>query len=168
MHQHQRKVSQGSIDANLADYFMARVLIDKIFPASLGGISEKVQILVHEVECLYENKLADGEENPAVKPGELISRVGVSASSVSRWLRPAIEAGLIDVIKETANGRIQVVKPGSAKFQVSGVLPTVEQVAEAFPQLARGFRAVHPLTGEELALEEEATTKAQKIAGVNR
>lgn len=164
LHQHQREVGiDGTLNASLADYFMARVLVGKIFPASLAGINEKVEALMAEVERLYEEKLATGEENPAVKPGELVSPLGTSTSSVSRWLRPAIEAGLIDVVSETPKGRIQAVRPRRSKFQISGALPTVEELAEAFPELAKDFRAVHPLTSEEFALKEEARAKSEKI-----
>ncbi|MFC1944985.1 hypothetical protein ACFLX5_05885, partial [Chloroflexota bacterium] len=87
--------------------------------------------------------------------GEIANALEVSAASVSRWLRPAIEVGLVEVLSETAKGYIRAVRPGKVTHRVSSILPTVEELAEAFSGLAEGFKAVHPLTGEELTLEEE-------------
>lgn len=155
LHQHQRYVRKdGILVASLSDYFMARELVDKVFQASLFGINEKVKGLVNGVRSLYEKKLDRGEQEPSVKPLELAPDLGCSSSSVSRWLRPAIEAGLVEIVSETAKGRIKSVKPGLAGKDVASVLPSIEDLGEAFPELASGFKAVHPVTGKELTLKD--------------
>lgn len=133
---------------------MAHELIGQVFQASLVGINKKVEALVDEVQLIYEQKRQSGEQYPLVKPKEIAAALDTSSSSVSRWLRPAIEAGLIDVVGETAKGRITSVRPGTATSKINGVLPTVEALAEEFPELAKGFCAVHPITGEEFSVEE--------------
>ncbi len=156
LHQKQRHIGDdGVLVAGLSDYFMARELADQVFPAALSRINKKVEGLVHEVEKLYKDKRSKGEADAVVKSAEIAAALDVSASSVSRWLRPAVDVGLVEVVSETSKGYIRAVKPGSAVPRVSSALPTVEELAEAFPELARGFRAVHPITGEELTLEEE-------------
>jgi len=170
LHQHQRHVQEdGILVASLSDYFMARELVDKVFQASLFGINEKVEGLVNGVRSLYEKKLDKSEQEPSVKPIELASDLGCSSSSVSRWLRPAIEAGLVEIVSETAKGRIKSVKPGLAGKDVASVLPSIEDLAEAFPELASGFKAVHPVTGKELTLKDTAvvaTAENNILAGL--
>ena len=151
--------------AALEDYFMARELVEHVFPASLTGINEKVERLVSQVRRIYQEKLDAGEENATVKPSEIATALDTSASSVSRWLRPAVEAGLVEVVSETGKGRIKLVKPGSATEKASA-LPTIEELAEAFPEPAKSFKAVHPVSGEELTFEDMAATAvAEKIRG---
>lgn len=170
LHQHQRYVRKdGILVASLSDYFMARELVDKVFQASLFGINEKVKGLVNGVRSLYEKKLDRGDQEPSVKPLELAPDLGCSSSSVSRWLRPAIEAGLVEIVSETAKGRIKSVKPGLAGKDVASVLPSIEDLAEAFPELASGFKAVHPVTGKELTLKDTAvvaTAENNILAGL--
>lgn len=158
LHQYQRQSKGDMVVAGLEDYFMARELVEQVFPASLAGINKKVEALVSEVERLYQKKVASGDESPVVKPIEIASALDTSSSSISRWLKPAIEAGLVEVVSETGKGHIKSVKPGFAGKKAASALPTVEELAEAFPELAARFRAVHPVTGDELTLEEAAVT----------
>jgi DNA-binding transcriptional ArsR family regulator len=154
LHQHQREIVDGMLMAGLADYFMAHELIGQVFQASLTGINKKVEALANEVQRIFQQKQESGEQKPLVKPKEIALALDTSPSSVSRWLRPAIAAGLVDVVSETVKGRITLVRPGFATSKMNGVLPTVEALAEEFPELARGFCAVHPKTGEEFSVEE--------------
>jgi len=152
LHQKQRYINEsGVIESTLADYFYARELIAQVFPASLAGINKKVEGLIEEVQRLYEEKLDSNEQEPSIKPAEIAAALSTSSSSVSRWLRPAIEAGLIEVVSETAKGRIRAVRPGYADLQTVNALPTVEDLANAFPDLAKDFWAVNPITGEEIS-----------------
>lgn len=163
LHQKQRPVGEdGVLEAGLSDYFIARELADQVFPASLSRINKKIEALVLEVERIYQDKKAKGEADPVVKPGEIANALEVNAASVSRWLRPAVEVGLVEVVGETAKGYIRSVRPGNVTPKVSSALPTVEELAEACPELASGFRAVHPLTGEELAFEEDVVAACVK------
>lgn len=156
LYQYQREAGdEGEVYANLADYFTARELVDKVFPASLFGINQKIIGLVKEVERLFLQKANLGEENPTVTPREVATALHVHVSSVSRWLRPAVDVGSIEVVKENTRGQIQQIKPGLASMELIDILPKVGDLAEAFPELARGFRVIHPITGEEFTLEEE-------------
>ncbi len=162
LHQYQRQSKGDTLTAGLEDYFMARELVELVFPASLAGINKKVEALVSEVERLHQEKAASGDESLVVKPTEIASALDTSSSSVSRWLKPAVEAGLVEVVSETAKGRIKSVSPGFSKSQMPSALPSVEELAGAFPELATGFKAVHPLTGEEMVLEQETATSEAK------
>ena len=156
LHQYQRETGENKeVFANLADYFIARELVCKVFPASLLGINQKIIGLVKEVEAIYLKKANSGEENPTVAPREVATALHVNVSSVSRWLRPAIDVGLIEVVRENARGQIQQVKPGLASMELTDILPKVRDLAEAFPELAKGFHVIHPVTGEEFTLKEE-------------
>jgi len=156
LHQYQRQRQGNTIAASISDYFMARELIERVFSSSLTGINQKVESLVAQIRLLYK------EKSEPVKPIEIAKALCTSSSSVSRWLRPAIEAGLVEIVSETVKGRIQSVKPGSLGKSASSPLPTVEELAEAFPELAAGFRAVHPVTGKEFTLKDTKVT-AEKI-----
>jgi hypothetical protein len=140
---------------------MARELVEEVFTSSLTGINKKVEAMVAEIRRLYQKKVEAGESAPAIKPVEVTRIIGTSRSSVSRWLRPAIDAGLLEVVSETAGGRVNLVKPGSGKIDTA-FLPTVEKVAEAFPELAKDFRAVHPISGEEIVLAGDELAPVQE------
>lgn len=158
-YQKQRPIYEDRyIEANLADYFMAKVLGQQVFSASSGGISEKVKKLSQAVKEIYDEKAICDEADTPVKPRDLAAKLGVSPSSVSRWLKPAIEAGLVEVIDETRKGRIRGVKPGDGAIPADNSLPTLEEMADHFPDMAKDFKVIHPLTGEELTLEPEETT----------
>jgi DNA-binding transcriptional ArsR family regulator len=165
LHQHQRETVEGMLMAGLADYFMAHELIGQVFQASLIGINKKVEALASEVQRICEKKRQSGEQDPTVKPKEIATALDTSSSSVSRWLRPAAEAGLIEVVSETAKGRITSVRPGVAIRKINVALPSVEALAEAFPELAKHFCAVHPITGEEFSVEE-LTQGQEKNCGI--
>jgi len=162
LHQHQRQMEADVLIASLADYFMARELVDQIFPASLLGINKKVETLVYEVNRIYQHGACVGDENTAVKPSDIARALDTSPSSVSRWLKPAVEAGMVEVCSETANGRIRSVKPTISRSVRARPLPSSEEIAEAFPELAVGFRAVHPITGEEVTFEDTADEAEKK------
>lgn len=156
VHQQQRRTAEGdTLVAGLADYFMAKELMNQVFPASLAGINKKVEALVSEVGRLHQEKLISGELDPVVKPPEIALALHISPSSVSRWLRPAVEAGLVEPVSETAKGRIRSVRPGLGEKQAASALPSLEELADAFPELSQDFHVVHPLTGEEFALREQ-------------
>lgn len=162
LHQRQREMDGDTLAARLEDYFMARELVEQVFPASLAGINKKVEALIAEVNRIYQARLGCNEENTAVKPAEIAKALDTSASSVSRWIRPAIEAGLVEVISETGKGRIKSVIPSTGSSQQLSNLPTIEELAEAFPELASGFEVVHPVTGDKFALEDSALTTVAK------
>lgn len=151
LHQYQRKRRGEVVEASLEDYFMARELADEVFTASLSGINMKVKSLVAEVEKQWTKNLESGNTVEGIKPVKIAAALGISRSTVSRWLEPAVTSGMVDVVSERANGSARLVKPGKAINAVE-FLPTIEQLAEAFPMFAKDFHAVHPITGEEVAL----------------
>ncbi|MBI4283546.1 MAG: toprim domain-containing protein [Chloroflexi bacterium] len=125
LHQRQRYVNEhGVLEAELADYFMARELADQVFPASLSGINKKIEGLVSAVEAIYRDKKGKGEAEPVVKSTEIASALDVSAASVSRWLRPALDVGLVEAVMETSRGYVRAVKPGSISPKALQFLPT--------------------------------------------
>jgi len=158
LYQHQRQRQGDTVVAGIEDYFIARELINRVFTASLTGINQKVESLASEIQLLYKEKMEAGDPSPAVRPLEIARALDTSSSSVSRWLRPAIDAGLVEIVRETAKGRIASVKPGGTDRKASSPLPTIEELAEAFPELVTGFHAVHPITENEYALEDTAVT----------
>ena len=57
------------------------------------------------------------------------------------------------MVRESRRG-IEAVKPALGP-KSPYMLPTVEELAEDFPDLATGFSAIHPLSGEEVSFEEK-------------
>jgi hypothetical protein len=145
LHQHQRSVEGEYVIARLEDYFLAKELINKFFTASLSGVNEKVKNIVAKIQELYSKKLAKA--------------ISTSSSTICRWLKPAITAGMIEVVHGSVETRINSVKPCEVAEQLTKVLPSIEELAEAFPDLAHVFRAVHPTTGEEETLTSEDPQK---------
>jgi hypothetical protein len=82
---------------------------------------------------------------------DLVGATGKPKHYVSRWLRPALEIGLVDNENAGEKGRAAALKMG--KFSVEGggdVLPAVEKLAR---ELNADVRWVSPTTGRETVLQ---------------
>ena len=156
LHQYQRRrkdTSSGAIIyAGIQDYFMAYVLLQDVFAPSLLEYQQKTSQYVNALKDCYQKKAPLGLADAGVTLGEIAGATGRSNSSVSRWLRPAIDAGYVEVVKKTGRG-VEAVKPGRGLPDISASLPSVESLAKAFPDLASSFSAVDPVTGDEMTFQ---------------
>jgi len=78
-------------------------------------------------------------------------KLSISRDTVLRRIKPAEESGEIEV--EGSKGKHpKTFRPGVKQSHIG--LPTVRELAEAFPDLAQNFNAVNPITGKTVTREE--------------
>jgi DNA-binding transcriptional ArsR family regulator len=156
LHQYQRAVQEvegtRSVLAGLADYYIARVLVGDSFGGDAQGRNAKVTEVVEAVSRLYQEKLLNGSAEPSVTAAEIAHQLGKVQSTVRRWLKPALDHGWV-VEVNPAGGRKRAEHVPGQPMPDSSPLLLVEELAEAFPELAQGFSVIDPLTGEKLVLE---------------
>jgi biotin operon repressor len=160
LHQHQRhhREQNGAdvIEADLRDYFIVKTLFESAFRRAITGEQPQVRQLVRELASLSAKRNGDW-----VGARDLRDALGLSKATCWRRIQVAQEAGLIE---ERDDG---IGKPKGYRLagqhsseDAQTFLPTVEAVAEQFPDLATRFEAVDPVTGEAIALLNEVTATA--------
>jgi len=86
---------------------------------------------------------------------EIQRRTGKASNTITNWLKPAIEAGYLQDVGGGGRGKAWKLVPGDPKRIQESILPTVGDLAGAFPELVRPW--VDPLTGEEHQPERDQT-----------
>ncbi len=143
LHQEQRERDElGRVIASPSDYLMVRELVAHTFRRAVQGLTEKTLELVTALAGVLESKVADGADEQA-SYSDLVKATGRPKYSISRWLRPAIEIGLVDNT-QTAKGMPAALKLGKYEIAAGDVLPTPEWLAEA---LGEAISWVSPVTG---------------------
>jgi len=145
-HQYQRKqIKEGLIEAGLVDYFIAKILLEDVFFQSLYNLHPNTQKLMEAIK-----QLRSENPNQLITTRKLMDHLDWSKSRVTRWVKPLKD---YDWVEKGSWGEPDFYyRPGIDPRQSTSKLPSVEELAEKFPELARGFQAVHPLTGEVLNL----------------
>ena len=155
----------------MADYFYTKILLEEVFFQSLYGIHPNTQKLMEAIQELCQKKnekpmtdlqkqLANVPEEPVddddqdsnspiITTRELMDHLGWNKGKVIRWAKPLKD---YDWVIEGGRGKPDHYKLGIDPRESNSKLPSVEELAGQFPELARGFQAVHPLTGEVLHL----------------
>ena len=142
------------VQAGLEDYYIAHALVGGTFIANSQGLSQRAAQLAEAVGHLRSRKL-DGEGGPAsVTVAELARYLDTTDSTVRRWLKPAVNHGWVEEVEEARGSKGGRYAPGKAMPDHSP-LPSVEELAEAFPELVQGFSVIDPITGEKLELRTE-------------
>jgi hypothetical protein len=159
LHQYQRgEEEKGQLVATVADYAMVRTLLADIFGSTLHNMNPKTLELVKVVSEIYEEKRARAgawEDRVYVTVNVIQDRTGKRSNSITEWLKPAIEEGHLRDIGGGRRGQDWKLVPGHPKSIGESILPTVDDLAEAFPQLVRPW--VDPLTGEKHQAESDQT-----------
>ena len=147
LHQCQRPRDEvGRVVASLADYGMARALVHETFSQSVQGLTAKTLELV----AALDNVLAEKAKEPLDEKGarasltDLVRTTGKAKWYVSRWLRPAIELGMVDNT-ETQRGKAAALKRGAYDPAAMDALPTVELLAA---ELEESVTWIDPISGE--------------------
>jgi len=163
LHQYQRdEDKKGRLVATVADYAMVRALLADTFGSSLQPINPKTRELVKVVREIYEEKRArarplgtDWEDSVYVTVYDIQKRTGRGQTSITEPLGPAIEEGHLQNVGGGRSGQGWKLVPGYAKSIGESILPTVDDLAGAFPKLVRPW--VDPLTGEKHPAESDQT-----------
>ena len=153
---------QEHVIASIADYFIVRELLEGSLIETVKGTSRKTEILVKEVVAIQREKEKNaGNEDIDihcdVKTSEVLERTRSSRSSVYKWLQPAIEAGLIEKNPGGKRGHYRATEKamGGHVGATNSFLPDPGKILNAFPELARGVRFTHPLTGEVVEVRDD-------------
>jgi transposase len=103
------------------------------------------------VEEIYGSK----SDNDFVKVEELQTKLKLSKMTVTRWLRPALDNGWIEDIGEKRKGKPFKLVPGNFEENEVSLLPSVETLAEKFPELALNFSVIDPVSGKQVKAERD-------------
>lgn len=155
LHQHQRELKEDSevqyLEATLEDYYMAVGLFGPIFKESLSGTNPKT---TRAVEAVLELCHGGGSTTLTI----LMDRLGVSRDTVLRWLKPAIHVGEV-IVNESKGRNPTTFEPGMIRYDLGEFwLPSLKELAQAFPLTDHYFSVVHPINGTvevEEDIEEE-------------
>ncbi len=120
--------------------------------------------VVNAVKLTHEQKQPSDGTEAAITVAELANALRKVQSTVRRWLKPALDNGWVEEVAPAAGRRGAAYIPGKPMPDPSP-LPSVEEMAEAFPELARDFRAVHPLAGEVFKMEANGAPFVGKSMG---
>ena len=108
IHQRQRSRDEmGRVVADYADYFIAYQLVGDAFRESLG-----------EVQRYTDKRMRLIEEFGVITPRALSKKEGVSTATISQWLKPLIEKGVLNWCDEKGHGFMSV--PDLEKAKRSG------------------------------------------------
>jgi len=172
LHQLQREriTEEGEerVLASLDDYCIVRDLIEGALVDTVQGLSKKTSDLVDTVTSLQDPKEGsptkdDSDEKGEtgwVKMSDILRNTRASRRSVYYWLEPAIEVGLVEK-HPRKKGFYRATGRSPNLTRAFSFLPPVEEILEAFPEMARKVRFVHPLTGETIAVEDDEEAKPQ-------
>jgi hypothetical protein len=132
-----------------------KVLVEEALARSLLELPPNTVTLVETVHALYTQKNSPlPSEEAFVGYADLMQALGWSKRKVSGWMQPALQHGLVE--NALGGGQAYRLRPVQAA-QVKGILPSMEEMLNAFPHLAKGLTFIDPLTGEEVEAVEEGT-----------
>ena len=150
--QHRGHHDDGAIEAKLADYYVAKTIAEEALVISLYGLHPNTLKIIEAIKVLSA-KRRNGSAIPVdeviISTDELADYLGRAKSTISKWNKPLDEYGWIVHEGQKNYYRIGREIPFNRSF-----LPPVEAVAEAFPNLARDFQIIDPITGKEIVLRE--------------
>jgi hypothetical protein len=150
LHQYQRdQIAEGTIQANLGDYFVAVCLMEQAFFHSLYGMHPNTIEIVEAIKEL------DGTTIGSIETRTLMDHLGWGKSKVIRWAKPLKE---YDWVIEGGPGRSDIYQIGIDPGNSNQKLPALVDMAEQFPELAVKFEIIHPVTGEVLNLQNETAS----------
>jgi hypothetical protein len=145
LHQLQRtRDGQGRVVADLADYAMVRELVAPIFLRAVRGLTEKTTELVEALQEVLGSQAEKGGEAKAAY-SDLMAVTGKPKHHISRWLRPALELGLVENEHAGDRGKPAALKLGRYQVEEGGVLPSTERLAQ---ELNVAIRWVSPIGGQ--------------------
>ena len=118
IHQRQRlRDDMGNVIAEFSDYALAHQLIGDSFRESLG-----------EGQRYTDNRMRLIEEFGVITPRALSKKDGVSTATISQWLKPLIEKGVLSWCDEKGNGFMGVADLEKAKRSGRAYLKVVRRV----------------------------------------
>jgi hypothetical protein len=150
LHQRQRQIDgQGRVVATLADYGMCREIVGAVFTRGVLGLSENTIELVRHLEEILRGK---DDMMATASYADVVGKTGKNKMYVSRWLRPALDLGVVENTSAGQKGKAAALKLGNYRLENYGGLPTVEA-------LLPGDRSpwINPLNGKPYQYRNDPT-----------
>jgi hypothetical protein len=160
LHQEQRPCSGNVVRAGLEDYYIVKELLETVFFRSLNNLPKKTLEVMEAIKKIYKEKnhrarVSAGEEIPLeqfVTTKELTAELGWTKTTTLKWAKRLTDFEWI----ASGEGEDQQgfeFRPGYEPKNVK--LPSVEELAEQFPELSENFKVVDPITGKTETLEKD-------------
>jgi hypothetical protein len=157
LHQFQRgRNPNGKVVANLADYYNAKVLFEDIFFQSLYGVHPNTQALMDAITKLSANMA----EEVSIITRALMDELGWAKSKISKWAKPLHDYGWVTY---QGRGKENIYQVGQPITDQHAALPSLEEMAEQFPELVVNFSVVHPITGVNVRLQAQGDDETSAI-----
>jgi hypothetical protein len=154
LHQFQReRIATGAVIANLADYYNAKILFEDIFFQSLYSMHPNTMALMSMIRWL-----SGDPRTSEITTDELMFQLKWPKSKISKWAKPLHDYGWIT---NQGRGKEYLYHVGRVIDVYRDSLPSIEEMAEKFPDLAEDFVVVHPLTGDSVRLQKEENEDRQ-------
>jgi hypothetical protein len=164
LHQVQReRTEDGRVVATLADYAMVREVAMAAIGRSMQGLNTKTLELVERVAALYADKCqaatTQGADTATISVSytDVVKATRLAKYTISRWLQPAIQLGVLDNRTEGQSGKTAQIVPGAYAIGDRLNLPTPESVAQPDDGLVIWFS---PLDGTRHTVQCNASSAA--------
>lgn len=142
LHQRQRpRDDAGRIVATIADFAVARAVFEKAFEIDLSGLTQRQREVLEALRAVWEERPAPDHW---VSARRVAKHLGKNPGTAAVHLKALFKKGYI-IAKEGGRGWGYQPDPEAEPPEAEG-LPTVEELAGAYPDLAESW--VDPLTGD--------------------
>jgi hypothetical protein len=154
LHQYQRETKEYNgvkhIVAGLEDYFIAKLILEKPLGLTIQNNYPQTLEIVKEIKNIHK------KTNEPVLIKDLMKKLNKSKMSITRWLKPALENGWIENIGEGGKGKpLKLIPNNSEDDEITAeFLPSIESLLELYPDMARNFKVINPITGEDISAEQ--------------
>ena len=153
LHQYQRETKEYNgvkhIVAGLENYFIAKLILEKPLGLTIENKYPQTLEIVNEIKSIY------NKTNEPVLIKDLMKKLNKNRMTITRWLKPALDKGWIENIGEEGKGKpFKLIPNNSDDDEITAdFLPSIESLLDLFPDMARNFKVIHPITGECLSAE---------------
>ena len=125
MYQKQRRQdAQGRFIGEYCDYAMAYQLVEEAYMESIGNAKKYT-----------DNRIKIIEENVKVKSKDLAKLIGVTGASISQWMKPLIEKGVLMWVDEADNTFADVESLEKAKRSGKAYISKLGNIIVCRPRL---------------------------------
>ncbi len=157
IHQEQRnKIEVGEtvyIEANLADFYIAKVLLEETLQKTIYSLSPKSESLIAAAKGIPE--ATTGGFNIRT----LADEVGWDYDTAHKWFKPAFKKGYFKKMEDHSGSKAAIYTIVDKKIPSQQILPSVKELYEIEPKWLGDMQPYNPITGETVdiaQLEEES------------
>jgi len=154
LHQYQREIKEYNgvkhIIAGLEDYFISKLILEKPLGLTIQNNYPQTLEIVNEIKSIHE------KNKKPVLIKDLTKKLNKSKMTITRWLKPALENGRIENVGDEGKGKpLKLIPNNSYEDEITAdILPSIELLLDLFPDMARNFKVIHPITGEAISAKQ--------------